>query len=192
MRPLPPDRRAAVLGGAIRVFAQRGYRGASMSAIAAATELSRPALYQYFADKEAIFRAAVAWSLDGLAHDITERARAGRDTPPRARLDEILSQFLSLYDGPELSRIRAEMIDETYVHAGDLWVDFERRVLAALGTVIASVEPAVPADELAVVLLHGAEGIVLKSQDRSTRERRVGLLLDLVLSAEGDPSHSST
>lgn len=180
MRPLPLDRRSTILGAAIRVFAQQGYRGTSMAAIAAATDMSRPALYQYFADKEAVFRAAVAWALDGVAHDVAERSRPGDGVSVRSRVDGVLAGVMALYDGTELSRVRGEMIDETYVHAGDLWAQFEQRVLEALATALGDAGLAEPA-EVAVVLLHAAEGIALKAPDRSRRNRQLTRLLDLAL-----------
>ena len=61
--PIPPDeleaRLATVRAVAMDLFAQRGYRATSMAAIAEAAGLSRPALYQHFANREEIFRSAL-------------------------------------------------------------------------------------------------------------------------------------
>ena len=59
---LPPDelenRLASVRSAAMALFAERGYSATSMSAIAEAAGLSRPALYQHFANRDEIFRSA--------------------------------------------------------------------------------------------------------------------------------------
>ena len=44
----------------MREFLARGYGGTSMARIASAAEISRPALYQYFRDKDDVFASAFA------------------------------------------------------------------------------------------------------------------------------------
>ena len=46
-----------ILDAALAVFAATGYSGASMDAIAAGAEVSKPTLYQYFGSKEQLFAA---------------------------------------------------------------------------------------------------------------------------------------
>lgn len=53
-----------ILRSAIPVFAQHGYRRTSMQLLADAAGISRPALYQYFADRAAIFLSAFQLLLD--------------------------------------------------------------------------------------------------------------------------------
>lgn len=48
----------AILRASLKVFAERGFRRASMSIIAEAAGVSRPALYQYFTDRADLFAAA--------------------------------------------------------------------------------------------------------------------------------------
>jgi len=50
-------REARILAAALRVFADAGYTGATMEAVALAAGLSKPTLYQYFPSKEALFQA---------------------------------------------------------------------------------------------------------------------------------------
>ena len=56
---LTPERRASILAGAGKVFAQDGYEGASMSHIAREAGVSKGTLYNYFDDKAALFAAYV-------------------------------------------------------------------------------------------------------------------------------------
>ena len=79
--PTPPEEIAARVDRVRRVamglFAERGYAATSMATIAEAAGLSRPALYQHFAGREDVFRAALEQilsdanrrALDALQHD---------------------------------------------------------------------------------------------------------------------------
>jgi len=66
---LSREKRQAILDGAARIFAARGYEGASMSAITAAAAVSKGTIYQHFPGKAALFAATVARECDRkLAH----------------------------------------------------------------------------------------------------------------------------
>lgn len=51
------DRTRRILDGALKVFAEAGYSGTTMDAVAAAAGLSKPTLYQYFPSKDELFQA---------------------------------------------------------------------------------------------------------------------------------------
>jgi TetR/AcrR family transcriptional regulator, mexJK operon transcriptional repressor len=53
------DRERRILDAALKVFAEAGYCGTSMDAVATESGLSKPTLYQYFASKEALFKAVM-------------------------------------------------------------------------------------------------------------------------------------
>jgi AcrR family transcriptional regulator len=57
-------RRLATLDSAVRVFARYGFRKASMDEVARAAGVSRQGLYLRFANKEELFRKALAHSLN--------------------------------------------------------------------------------------------------------------------------------
>jgi AcrR family transcriptional regulator len=57
--PLSPERRARILAGAGEIFISAGYEGASMSQIAAQSNVSKGTLYNYFPSKAALFAAFV-------------------------------------------------------------------------------------------------------------------------------------
>ncbi len=54
-----PEKERQILDGAAAAFAQDGYEGASMSAIAAMAGVSKGTLYNYFCGKKALFAAFV-------------------------------------------------------------------------------------------------------------------------------------
>jgi AcrR family transcriptional regulator len=81
-------RRAQILAGARRAFAELGYEGATVARLEEATGLSRGAIFHYFEDKQAIFVA--------LATDMNRRLG---DTLIEHGLDETFRQMVD--EGPE-------------------------------------------------------------------------------------------
>lgn len=61
------SKRQQILDGARAVFADQGYERASVDAIAARAGVSKATVYNHFADKQALFVAAVVELCDGLS-----------------------------------------------------------------------------------------------------------------------------
>lgn len=72
MTALPPRalnrmaKERRILDSALKVFADQGYSGTSMDAIAALAGVSKPTLYQYFGSKEQLFAAIMLQQRDTL------------------------------------------------------------------------------------------------------------------------------
>ena len=64
--PLAADRRAPARGRRLRVLIKRGYSVASTNRIAEAAGVSVGTLYEYFADKEAVFDALIQREIEAL------------------------------------------------------------------------------------------------------------------------------
>jgi AcrR family transcriptional regulator len=64
-----PDKRQAILRGALSVFARDGYARASIDAIAKEAEVSTRTLYNHFADKADLFRNVIQASANEAALD---------------------------------------------------------------------------------------------------------------------------
>ncbi len=60
------ERRIKILAAATRLFARKGYDGASMSGIAAAAGITKPVLYDHFASKDALFETLLRSIRDDL------------------------------------------------------------------------------------------------------------------------------
>jgi len=67
-RPLVDDKRRIILDAALREFAERGYHGTTVPAVAAAAGVGTGTLYRYFASKEAL--------VNELYRDAKQRLRA--------------------------------------------------------------------------------------------------------------------
>jgi AcrR family transcriptional regulator len=98
------QRRIKILAAATRIFARKGYDGASMSAIAAAAGVTKPVLYDHFASKDALFETLLCSIRDNLlakGHAIG-RSVAGEETRFRAAVDAF---FSFVEDQPDAAKI---------------------------------------------------------------------------------------
>ncbi len=58
------DREKRILDAALKVFAEMGYSGCTMDAVAAEAGLTKPTLYSYFPSKESLFQAMMLGKRD--------------------------------------------------------------------------------------------------------------------------------
>lgn len=171
-------RREEILAAASRMFARDGFHGVSIDELGAAVGLSGPALYRYFANKEAILSAMLV--------DISERLlQGGRD---RAVMDPALEHLVDFHvdfalDHPDLidvqSRDLAAMPDEDrrtvrrlqsqYV---DIWV-----------TALREERPELDVD-VARAAVHATFGLINSTPHsaRLSRPAMAGLLRSMALS----------
>ena len=85
-------REQQMLDSAISVFADLGYRSASMDTIARDAGVSKPMLYLYYGSKEELFSACVTRESGRLIDQLTTAAVAG--SGPRDRLEGVVQSFL--------------------------------------------------------------------------------------------------
>jgi AcrR family transcriptional regulator len=74
------DRQAALLQEAARLFAERGFSGASLEELGAAVGVSGPAVYRHFANKQALLGAILV----GVSERLREGGQAVVDAAPGA------------------------------------------------------------------------------------------------------------
>ncbi|MET0675500.1 MAG: TetR/AcrR family transcriptional regulator [Bradyrhizobium sp.] len=88
-RLTPEQRRSKILAAATRLFAAKGFDGASMSAIAAAAGITKPVLYDHFASKDALFETLLCQIRDGLLAKgkAVGKSSAGEEQKFRAAVD---------------------------------------------------------------------------------------------------------
>lgn len=89
----PRDR---ILDSAAKVFAQYGYRLASMELVAQECGLTRQALYHHFDSKEALFRAVVEAVHEG-AFDAERSAAAREERAGKGLADVLVAQLEARY-----------------------------------------------------------------------------------------------
>jgi AcrR family transcriptional regulator len=92
-----PDTRAAILEAARTLFAERGFAGTSVRAIAAAAGVDPALVHHYFGSKDDLFIAALQIPVDPRAL-LAGVAAEGADGAG----ERLLRTFLSVWDDPEL------------------------------------------------------------------------------------------
>lgn len=103
-RPGPSATRPLIVKAARELFAEKGFDGTSLRAVARAAGVDPALVHHYFAGKEALFVEALEFPFDPA--ELVPRLLAG----PRAELGErLVRTFLAIWGDPEL-RPRLEAI----------------------------------------------------------------------------------
>ncbi len=102
-----PDsaRRERILAVASEVFGRYGFRKASMDEIARSADISRQGLYLHFANKDALFRAAVRRELDtalGEGSRCLDEEGVGLEPRVVAALDAWLGRYVGSMLAPDI------------------------------------------------------------------------------------------
>src|SRR3954470_9896043 len=104
--PSTPDnaRRERILAVALEVFGRYGFRKASMDEIARSADISRQGLYLHFANKDALFRAAVRRELDTALGEVSgclDEEGVGLEQRVVAALDAWLGRYIGSLLAPD-------------------------------------------------------------------------------------------
>jgi AcrR family transcriptional regulator len=89
------QQRGAILAVAARVFAERGYAGASVAELAAVGGMSKALVYHYYRDKEQLLFDIADRYLDGLLA-LVAQVKA-ESTAPAAHLRRLIERFMEAY-----------------------------------------------------------------------------------------------
>lgn len=87
---------------AAELFAQRGYHGTSMNDVALASNLSKPAVYHYFRDKDELLSHIAGGHVSRLV-ELVESVEGDGDVAPQHRLETLITRFLHEYAGAQNS-----------------------------------------------------------------------------------------
>ena len=96
-RPGAPDTRAEVLAAARTSFAQKGFRGTTIRAVAASAGVDPALVHHYFGTKDDLFVAALEMPVDPRAV-LAPVVAAG----PDGAGERLLRTFLSVWDEPDI------------------------------------------------------------------------------------------
>ena len=176
-------RRERVLAAALEVFGRYGFRKASMDEIARSADISRQGLYLHFANKDALFRAAVRQELDTALGEVSrclEEDGVGLERRVLAALDA----WLGRYVGSMLASDVGNLLQNPAMQLGDL-VDpasaaFDARLAAAIAAALSETDRrrlGVTPEEIAGALHTVAQGAKYLSNARAeSREQFVARL----------------
>lgn len=100
-----PERRAVILGAALRTFASRGYDGASMDEIAAAAGVSKAVVYDHVSSKRELYTVLLD-SIRGDLVAVVEGALASVELSGEARVHVATDAFFRYVEqNPEACRL---------------------------------------------------------------------------------------
>ncbi len=181
------DRERQMLAVAEQVFAERGYRAASMDDIAERVGVSKPMLYEYFGSKDGLMRATIAHNRAALLEVTSRAVRAG--SSPR---DMLRRGLVAYFEFAEEHRqawavLRNEAALLAGAAAGEAAEEVEatrRQQTAFMAGAMASFLPEVPPTRLeayAEILVGACERLTLW-RDRHpevTATEAAGCVLDL-------------
>lgn len=141
-RPQSPDydrRREAILAAAARLYATKGFPGASVAELAKACSTSKSLIYHYFPSKDDILYAVMVEHLDALTEAAeTATASGGAD----ARLRALTVAFMRLYASAQNHhKVLLNELDNLPAARRAEVVAKQRRIIAAAEDVIAEIAP---------------------------------------------------
>ena len=171
-----------MLRSALLTFARFGYRKTSMEQIAGAAAISRPGRYFLFASKQALFREAVAISLQAdlaaVAHTL-----AGSDRALRPRLLDAFDHWAGRYVGP-LTRDLAAVVEDNPDLLGPVATTAPQRFAELVDDAIRQhVTDEEAARAMTQTLISTAIGIKHQVDDRREYRQRLDVAVCLLLSA---------
>ncbi|MBN8505582.1 MAG: TetR family transcriptional regulator [Burkholderiales bacterium] len=144
----PSPREQDILAAAASLFAQQGYPGTSMSQLAAACGLSKPALYHYVPDKAELLARICEAHVEKLAALVREE-RALK-LAPEAQLRELVRRFLQVYgEARHEHRVLTEDLKFLPEPRQQRIRELEREVVSGFADALAALQPALAQQQLA-------------------------------------------
>ena len=141
-RPQSPDydkRRDAILAAAARLYARRGFQGASVADLASACSTSKSLIYHYFPSKDDTLHAVMAAHLDDLVDAADEAMQTGN---AEERLRALTLAFMRLYAGARDShKVLLNELDNLPPRQRAEVVAKQRRIISVVETLIREIRP---------------------------------------------------
>ena len=141
-RPQSPDydkRRDAILAAAARLYARRGFQGASVADLASACSTSKSLIYHYFPSKDDTLHAVMAAHLDALVDAADEAMQTGS---AEERLRALTLSFMRLYVGARDShKVLLNELENLPDRQRVEVVAKQRRIIAVVETLIRDIRP---------------------------------------------------
>ena len=142
-RPQSPDydkRRQAIVAAAARLYAKRGFQGASVADLAKACDTSKSLIYHYFPAKDDILYAVMAEHLDALVGAAEEASGGGGAAEDKLRT--LTMSFMRHYVGAQdRHKVLLNELDNLPPKAREDVVAKQRQVIAVTESILAELAP---------------------------------------------------
>ena len=174
-------RQQIILTAAWNAFAAYGYRKTSMDDIARGADMSRPALYLHYRNKQDIFRTLAQLHFDHACVAVAT-ALAATGTPSDQLTAAFMAQGGKVLEVMLNSPHGMELLDTTTATAADIVLDGEARLQEEFAMWLTRLEATDhghlngSAHEVAATLLAGLKGLKMAGTDYAVYQKRVGLL----------------
>ncbi|PHP66062.1 TetR family transcriptional regulator [Zhengella mangrovi] len=178
------DKRETILHSAIGQFMAYGFSRVTMDDIAQAAGMSRPALYQFFRNKQAIYEAGATAMLDQ-SLDVMQAA-LNQDGSPKARIGAAITRgILDMMGQMEATPHGAELIDMKGGLSSGWLDDWKARKIALLAPVYEEAGARAPLDGavLATQLSDWLEGMKMRVKGGREREEALERFLAMQMAA---------
>jgi len=138
------ERRAAIVEQAARLFAERGFLGASIADLADACESSKSLIYHYYDSKEEILFDVMHSHVRALL-DAAEEI-SSRDVAPPEKLRALTLAFVQLYVGAAArQRVLLNELQRLSKEQRAIVIGIQRRLIAIVEDVLAAMRPEIAA-----------------------------------------------
>ncbi|MFF1878728.1 TetR/AcrR family transcriptional regulator [Leifsonia sp. NPDC058230] len=141
------DRRAALLGAAATLFAERGFNGVSIEDLGSAAGVSGPAVYRHFSSKQAVLSALLVGVSEHLLEGGTNVARSAPD--PASALHALIAFHVDFaLSEPDTIRVQDRDLDALTDDERRTVRRLQRRYIEQWMDVLATLHPSLPSVEL--------------------------------------------
>ncbi len=138
------ERRAAIVETAARIYADKGFAGASVAGLAAALGASKSLIYHYYPSKEDILFEVMDSHLRRLTQ--AQDAVMAMDLAPAEKLREVARAFMRLYVGAAARhKVLLNELDCLPAARRAEIVGRQRRLIAAVQDLLVEIQPALRA-----------------------------------------------
>ena len=161
------DTRSTILKAAIHLFSRQGYEGVSMRNIAEAVNITTPALYNHFKNKQSLYLAAISDTFENKS-ELLLQALPGQEKP-LLRLHRFITQLSQvLHDDPDFHRLmQRELLDGDEERLRYLAQEIFGALFQQMMELLVELNPDCDAHSLAVIII----GMVQKPYELNPLDR---------------------
>ena len=139
------ERRTAIVEQAARLFAERGFLGASIADLAEACNSSKSLIYHYYTSKEDILYDVMHSHVRALLDTAEEVANGSAQ--PSAKLRILTNGFLQLYAGAaDRHRVLLNELQRLPEKQRITIISIQRQLIEIVGSILAELRPGMPTD----------------------------------------------
>ena len=174
-----------VLTAAREVFMRYGFKRATMSDLAEAAQMSRPALYLIFSSKEEVFRALITQTFTEILQEVREEVSKHEEVA-----DQLTCAFeawcVRLFEMIQVSPDARDILESSYAFATEATVrafaDFETILSDILRPLVsAQAGPPLSSEQLAHILTTAAQGFKESASSAVQLRQLIQGLITIVL-----------